>query len=458
MDNDTPNTNAAEPRPTRWARLVQRATKFYQYCAYGVWEDTSNTFRVDVIKTLNITIKSFMSADVQSQACAMTYRTLLALVPALALLLAIGRGFGLQEFISQELYSIFPSQRQAIEHALKFVESYLNQASEGVFVGVGIVFLLYTIINLISNTEGVFNIIWNVRTGRSIWRQITDYTAMMLILPVFLICGGGLSVLLSSSLQKFFHFQFMSPLISVMFEIGSFLFCCLFFTGAFMMIPNTKVKLKYALISGFLTGVGFEVLQWLFISGQLYVAKYNAIYGSFSFLPLLLIWMQLVWVITLCGALICYASQNIIHYSFSDQIKDINRDYYEKIAVAVCAVVVQNFVQRNPPIPVYEIVRNYGLPSRLVADIIDRMCKAGILVRVITDPKHMFYGFQPAVPSELITISYLRTKLYNMGTSDFIPSFQRDFAGIIKIIDDINAKLTKETDDIRLQDLEISNQ
>lgn len=443
--------------PSRWQRLIERATRIYNYCAYGVWEDTKNTFKVNLIKTLNITVKSFLSTDVQTQACAMTYRTMLAIVPALALIFAIGRGFGLQELLQEELFSIFPSQRQVITHALTFVDSYLNQASEGIFVGVGIVFLLYTIINLLSNMESSFNLIWNVKEGRSIWRKVTDYTAMLLILPVLMICGGGFTVFLSKSLQRFFHFDFMTPIISTMFEFGSFIFTCLFFTGVFMMIPNTKVRLQNALLSGLFTGIGFQVLQWLFVTGQLYVAKYNAIYGSFSFLPLLLLWMQLVWVVTMCGALICYASQNIFQFSFSDQISNITPNYSEKITIAVAAVVVQNFVNQRKPITDTDIVKAYGLPSRLVSDILEKLCTANILSKVITDAKHMLYGFQPAIPTNLITISYLRQKFNNMGTSNFIPNFQQNFGSVIRTVDNINASITKETDDIRLSDLKISN-
>ncbi len=444
-------------KPSLLTRIVDKAKDIYQYCAYGVWKDNANTPKVNFIKTVNITVKSFLSTDVQTQACAMTFRTLLAMVPALALLFAIGRGFGLQDFLSQELYTIFPSQRQAIDHALKFVDSYLSQASEGLFVGVGIVFLLYTVVNLITNTANAFNIIWNVRNDRSIWRQVTDYTAMLLILPVLMICGGGLNMFLSSSLQKFFQINFMSPVITTVFELGSFVFVCLFFTGVFMMMPNTKVKIRYALLSGLLTGIGFEVLQWIFISGQLYVAKYNAIYGSFSFLPLLLIWMQLVWVITLSGALICHAMQNIIHYSYSDQIKDIARDYYDKVIVAVCTVVVKNFISQRPLILEHEIVRTYGLPSRLVSDILDRLCKAGILARAIIDPQRMTYGYMPAVPCDIITVNYIRVKLCHMGNSDFIPTFQRDFSSVIRLIDNINAQIARQMQDTRLQDLEISH-
>ena len=290
------NTNATT---SRLVRLKNRAIGFWEYCTHGVWLDSRKKWWISVVKTLNITVKSFLSTDIQSQACAMTYRTMLALVPALALLVAIGRGFGSQAVLTNELYRLFPGHKTAVEQAMVFVDSYLNQASEGIFVGVGIVFLLWTLISLMSNVEDAFNLIWNVKEGRSIWRKITDYTAMFLILPVLMICGSGLSILVSSTINTIFDFSFMTPFITAVFEIGSYVFTWFFFTAVFMLIPNTKVRFYNALIAGVFTGTAFMILQWLFVSGQLYVSKYNAIYGSFSFLPLLLIWMQLVWVICL---------------------------------------------------------------------------------------------------------------------------------------------------------------
>ncbi len=439
----------------RWRKWVNRGIAFWNYCSAGVWDDTRKKFSVDLIKTLNITIKSFLNTDIQTQACAMTYRTLLAIVPALALLFAIGRGFGLQNFLQDELLKMFPSQSVIITRSLTFVDSYLNQASEGLFVGVGIVFLLYTIINLVSSVEACFDLIWNVQS-RSFWRKITDYTAMILILPVLMICGGGLTMFLSSSLQSFFHVSFMTPILSAMFEFGSFLFSCLFFTAAFMMVPNTKVKFKNAFMSGIFTGIGFQILQWLFVSGQLYVAKYNAIYGSFSFLPLLLLWLQLVWVICLSGCLICYASQNIFQFTFSDQINHISPDYREKLTIAVASVVVQRFVNREKPYTVVDIVQRYGLPSRLVSDITNHLCDAKILTRVVINQEHQIYGFQPAVEPAIITVSYLRIQLNKLGNRNFIPNFDRNFPGVISTVDKINQEIIAHADDMRLQDIQIS--
>ena len=291
--------------------LRKRAAQMWHYGSVGVWSERTNGLRVKIIKTVNLSVRSFMSSDIQTQACAMTYRTVLAIVPALAMLFALGRGFGLQAVLENEIYSIFHAQREAITRMLAFVDSYLNQASEGVFVGIGILFLLWTLISLVSSVEDSFNGIWGVKEGRSIWRKVTDYTAMLLILPVLMICAGGLNILLSSALNTVFHFKFLTPLISVFIEAGSWIFTWLFFTAVYMLIPNAKVKFANAFIAGIIAGTGFLILQWVFVTGQMYVAKYNAIYGSVSFIPLMLIWFQLVWVITLSGAVLCFASQNI---------------------------------------------------------------------------------------------------------------------------------------------------
>lgn len=440
----------------KFKKIWDKAIAAWNYCTQGVWEDTRSTFKVVVVKTLNITAKSFLSTDIQTQACAMTYRTMLAIVPALALLFAIGRGFGFQNLLQDELYKMLPSQREAITHALEFVDSYLNQASEGIFVGVGLVFLLWTLISLISSVEDSFNLIWGVKQGRSMWRKISDYTAMFLILPVLMICGSGFSIFVSNTFANLFDFPLLTPVFSVLFEFASYLFTCMFFAAVFMLIPNTKVAIKNALIAGALTGTAFLILQWLFVSGQLYVSKYNAIYGSFSFLPLLLLWLQLVWVICFTGCLICYASQNIVQFSFDDQIQDISRDYRDQVMMAIATVVVQNFTHQRPPITKEQITRNYGIPPRLLSSIVDKLSNVGVISIVVIDEKHGILGLQPAIEPSILTLAFVRTKIHDEGSKDFIPYFDKNFPGVIESIENINAAVTKATENTLLQDIDIN--
>ncbi|MDE6428128.1 MAG: YihY/virulence factor BrkB family protein, partial [Muribaculaceae bacterium] len=330
---------------TLWYR---KGLRLWEYATVGVWHDRRNSLFVRAVKTVNLTVKSFLSTDLQSTACALTYRLILALVPALALIFAIGRGFGFQNLLESQLFNYFPSQRQALETGIKFVDSYLAQASEGIFVGVGIVVLLWTLISLIGAVEDAFNQIWGVKHGRTIWRKITDYTAIFLILPVLMVCGSGLTAFMSSSVEN--YLPFMTPVVSVALDLASVLLIWFFFTGVYMLIPNTKVKFKNAFPAGIMAGIAFQVLQWLFVSGQIYVSKYNAIYGGFAFLPLLLIWLQLVWLFTLSGALICYAAQSVTDYALESDVFGISFNYRTRIGLGILAVVNRRYQEGLKPL------------------------------------------------------------------------------------------------------------
>lgn len=436
-------------------KIKEKAISTFQYWSSGIWSDTRVTFKTNLIKTINISVKSFLSADIQTQACAMTYRTMLAIVPAMALLFAIGRGFGFQGLLNEELYQIFPSQKVLIDRVLGFVDSYLDQASEGIFVGVGLVFLLYTVISLLINMEDSFNLIWNVRTGRSFVRKITDYTSMLLILPVLMICSGGLRIFLSTNLQNLLDFNFMTPILTAVFEIGSFIFICLFFTAVFMMVPNTKVRFQNAALAGVFTGAGFILLQWAFVTGQLYVAKYNAIYGSFSFLPLFMIWMQLVWMIVMIGSLICYASQNIFQFTFSDKISNISQAYSTKVALAIATVIVKKFNSGQRPVTDAELIKDYGIPSRLVTTVTGRLVDAGILSIVMLNDHKEATGYQPALPTDQLSVSFVINKLNFLGNRAFIPYFDEHFPGIAKVSDQIYDLITRGVGGTLLQDIDI---
>lgn len=443
-------------KPTsRISRLVDRCMSLWEYVSEGVWRDTRHTFKVNAIKTLNLSARSFMNSDMQTQACAMTFRTLLAIVPALALLFAIGRGFGLQNMLQDELFHVFPAQKTAVSYALSFVDSYLSSSSEGVFVGVGLVVLLWTMISLFGNIEDTFNLIWGV-PGRSFGRKITDYTAMLMILPVVLICAGGMSLMLSTTLQSLFHWEFMSPIITIIIEGSSWLLTWLFFALLYLLMPNAKVKFANAFMAGAMAGTGFLVLQWLFVTGQLYVSRYNAIYGSFSFLPLMLLWMQLTWVIVFAGGVVCYSSQNIFMYNFNNAIRNMSSSFYARLTLALCALVVQNFVNGRGATTMAEVVKRYNLPPRLGTMICDKLVRAGVLSVVEIMPKSDLRGYQPALDPAKITVALVYDRLDTIGSTDFIPDFNSNFPGVVEAYKKIHEGEEAITSEMLLSDIKIN--
>ena len=212
-----------------------------------------------------------MDLDLQTKSMSLTFSTVLAIVPGFALLFAIGRGFGFQKLLEDQLFMSFPAQKHFITFALQFVDSYLNEASQGVFVGVGLIFLLYTLVSLLSDIETSFNQIWDIRRDRSIYQKITDYIAICLLVPVLMICSSGISIFMSSSIQSTTHLAFLTPLVNVGLEASPFILVWLAFSISFCLIPNTRVKFKYAAVSGAICAVMFQILQMLFVSGQIYV-------------------------------------------------------------------------------------------------------------------------------------------------------------------------------------------
>ncbi len=449
---DTSHTD----KPSLYDRLYSRATRFWEYCTDGVWTDHRNTLYVRAVKTINLTVRTFMSGDLQVKAYALTYQTLLAVVPALALLFAIGRGFGFQNTLEKQLLAYLPSQQRALEMAFSFVDSCLAQASEGIFVGIGIVFLLWTIISLLSNVETTFNQIWGVIYERSFFRKITDYLAICIILPILMICSGGLQILLSNTIQRFLPFDFISPILEIGLDIASVAFTWLFFAGAYMLIPNTKVKFKNAILAGILAGTAFQLLQWLFINGQMGVARYNAIYGSFSFLPLMLLWMQFSWLITLAGALICCSAQNISMFSYDRHIRDISADYFRKVTLSLLSLIVKRFRDDLPPLTNTQISEETLIPIRLVRVCTDRMLKCGLLIHVVLDgtvDDREELPLQPAMSTDHYTVAWVIERLRTFGESDFIDTLSKEFRQVVEQCDSISESMRKTTSSTLLADL-----
>lgn len=441
---------------SRFIRLRKRIIALWAYCTNDVWNDTRHSWKVNLVKTLNLSVRSFLNGDLQSKACALTYRTILSVVPALALICAIGRGFGLQRTIETQLIEHLPSQAQALETAFSFVDSYLSQASGGLFVGVGVIFLLWTLISLLQSVESVFNDIWLVPKGRSIWRMTTDYLAIFLILPILLICASGISLFMSTSLSKLLPYSFMQPAIEFVFDAASVILSWLFFAGTYMLIPNTRVRFRNAIIPGILVGSACQILQWLFVSGQMYVAKYNAIYGSFSFLPLFLIWMQLVWLFTLIGAVLCYSIQNIGEFNYGENIKRISPDYLRKATLSIYTIIARRFYFNKPSMSLSEISQYYKLPINLVTPVVSRLKEAGLVNYVEMPDKDLDeHPVQPSTDVSRITVADVVRCIQHFGDSNFLPGFDKHYITVINIDNQIEKIALKEAENIKIVDLDI---
>ncbi len=441
-------------------RISALLTRLIRFITYDIWRITENEvsglkeFYINIIKTIILAIRSFKSEDLQSKASALTYSTVLAIVPLLAVLLGIAKGFGFQGTVRQELFDYFPGHELELNKAFEFVDSYLAQAQGGIIIGVGLALLLYTVINLISSVEDTFNDIWQIHKSRPWYRKISDYLAMFIVLPVLMTASGGLSIFISTLQNSYWgQYMFFTPIMEFILHIAPYVITTLAFTGLYIALPNTKVKFMNGLVAGFISGCAFQIFQFIYISGQIWVSKYNAIYGSFAALPLLLLWLQLSWLICLFGAELSYASQNVKKFSFDQDSKNISRRYKDFLTLLIASLIIKRFARGERPYTADELSDSYRIPIRITTQILYFLTELGIIIEVNYGNDDRIAYYQPATDINKITVSYLLTKMDEFGSENFkidtSKLFSKEWKTLLKTRDD----MIKANDHILLKDL-----
>jgi membrane protein len=290
----------------------------------------------------------------------------------------------------------------------------------GIFIGIGLVFLFYTIYNLISTIETTFNEIWQIKQQRSLKRKITDYMAMFIVLPAMLAISSGLSLFVTTISNTFLQeYVFLTPVAGFFLRFAPYVITFLFFTTLYMIVPNTKVKFPNALAAGFVIGCAFQVFQNLYIHGVIWVSRYNAVYGSFAALPLLFLWLQLSWVLTLFGAEIAYSSQNVKKYSFERDSKNVSRRYKDFLTVLILSIIIKRFENQEKPLNADELSDETKIPIRLTTDILYLLVEQNFITEVRQSDDEGIICYQPALDINRITVGSLLSKIDKSGSENF---------------------------------------
>ena len=350
---------------------IEKWKTFFQKELWIVDEEKYPTLLRNVIKIIRIitfSTEQFNNNRIALRASALTYSTLLSIIPILAILFAITRGFGFDSII-EGLFRNNLSKHQA-ELVITWINSYLQHARSGIFIGIGIVMLLWTILILTDNIERSFNTIWQVKRPRSVFRKITDYFSMILLLPLLIVFSSGLSIFMTTMLTEMETFTLLAPIMKFLIRLLPYAIIWAMFIGLFVFIPNTKVKISHAIIPGILAGSAFQLFQYIYINSQIWVSSYNAIYGSFAAIPMFLLWTQISWSICLFGAEMNYVSQNLESFKYGKEAKNISRRYHDFFCTVILSRICKRFENGEIPYTAEEISRENKIPIRLTKDIL----------------------------------------------------------------------------------------
>ena len=334
---------------------------------------------IETFKKLYLAVRFFIDKDVMAAASALTYSTMLAIVPILAVVFAIARGFGFNKYIEEWFLNTLSSQPQAADVIVGFVNSYLVHTHSGVILGIGLVFMLWTVIMLIHNIETTFNQIWQVSRQRPWSRKLTDYVAFFFFAPIVIILTSGLTIFLTTMAKQTEGYMLMGPVLRFFIALMPYVVMSAVFVLLYVFMPNTRVKVRHALVPGILAGVAMQLLQYFYIHGQMLLSGYNAIYGSFAALPLFMLWVQLSWTICLFGAELTYTSQNLGEYAFLAVPDEISHRYRLLLSTVLMSKICERKDQEQPAYTAFQLKMVTGLPIRIVSDLLHDMVDAGLL-------------------------------------------------------------------------------
>lgn len=406
-------------------KLVNFFVSIYNFIRYDIWRITeyelsrTRKFLYRLVKIVVLATRGFINERLNLKASALTYSILFAVVPMFALIIAIGRGFGVEDMIKNALQESFIAQADMLPKVMEMVSRYLETTQGGLFIGIGLAILIISVMNFFMQVEMAFNSIWQVKKPRSVVNQFTMYFSAMLIIPILIVLSSGISIYLSTELSKTMIYNLISPLLRFGVKLAPYMINWIIFTLLYLIIPNTKVRFVNALIAGVLAGTAFQLFQLLYINGQVYLSRYNVVYGSFAAIPLLLLWLQISCLIVLLGAEISYASQNIQNFDYEMDARNISRKYKNFLTLFIVHLIVKQFEEQKPPLASYQIAKSYMLPIRLVHQILSELVDVNILIEVFND-KNKNKTYQPAIDINQLSVNMLFNKLESFGTEDFL--------------------------------------
>jgi len=408
------------------------------------------------LRIIVLAARGFRENKVQIRATALTFYSVLSIVPLAAIAFAISKGFGLEQNLTQMLTKSLESQQEVLNWVLPIAKNALKATNGGYIAGVGVLVLFWSVMSLLNHIENAFNHIWQIRISRAWYRKFTDYLTIMLIAPVLLILSSSVTVFINTTLSDYMAkaaiLEFFKPLISFLIKASPYLIVWLMLTLLFLVMPNTKVKFTSALVSGIVAGTILQLLQWFYIDLQFGISKLSMLYGSFAAIPLFVLWLQSSWIVVLLGAELAFANQNVSRYEFESEA--LNISHYQKRAITLMIMhrIISNFIKGEPPVTSEMLSVSLKIPVRLVRDIIQDLNSAGLVSFVITDYSKERH-FQPGMDVNILTVSYVISKLDRVGLEQKSIIKSREMERMNEILVKFEKSMAKSNHNILIRDI-----
>lgn len=421
--------------------IIAKVIHFITIDVWSINKKKVSSRNFKLLRLLQIVIlscKGFVQKRCLEKASALTYYTILAIVPLVAMAFGIAKGFGFDKNMEEYLIEMFADKQDIVDMILEFSNSMLAKTQGGLVAGIGIILLLWSVIKVMGNIESAFNEIWSVNKQRSITRKLSDYLTIMLLAPICLIISYSttsyITDLITEWAKSIAWINRFNGLVSFGLNLIPYSLLWFAFAIIYLVMPNTKVQFKSAFISGIIAGVVFQVVQYFYIKFQIGVSNYNAIYGSFAAIPLFLAWMQTSWTIILVGAGISYSIQNVKNFEYELEVSQLSYSLKVKLALMILHDITMRFKKELPPQTSLEISENIDLPHRITKVILTTLVDARLVQEVKTNDEKTF-AYAPAICIDNMDITSCIKKMQASGINTLEFKDNKTFHKISEILD-----------------------
>jgi membrane protein len=326
--------------------------------------------------------RDLMRDDLTLRAMSLVYTSLLSIVPLIALSFSVFKGLGFHTELEPVIFSFLEPIGERAYELTKQIMEFVDNVSSGVLGSLGLIFLLYTVISMVQKVEESFNFVWRVEQPRSFGRRFSEYVSVMVVGPALIVAALGLIATLGNTtvMKAVARHEPFGSILVVLGHLTPYILVTGVFTFMYAFVPNTRVRLRAALIGGVFAGVAWAASGMVFASFVAGSSRTMVIYAGFAIVILALIWLYISWLVLLMGAQLSFYVQNPQYLRPGRAEIHVNSSLRERVALSIMYLVVNDYRDAQHRWTTNSLADHLELPGAALSPIVTALERKKLLV------------------------------------------------------------------------------
>lgn len=399
-----------------------------------------------------LVIVDLANGQLNLRAMSLVFTTILSFVPLVAVSFSVLKAFGVHNQIEPALLNLFSHLGDKAPELTNNIIGFVDNVKVGLLGTLGIAFLFYSVISLLTKVEEAFNYTWRIHKTRTLAERFSNYLSVLMVGPVLVIAAMGTtaSLLNNSVTQSLASVEPFGILLEFVTKLIPYVLIISAFTFVYSFVPNTKVRFIPALTGGIAAGILWQSVGYIYALVIAQSSTQTAIYAGFAIIFFFMTWLYLNWLILLVGSSVAFYRQYPEYLMSKSQSVSLNNHDREHIALNVLLMIGASFYNRQTPVSVEAIVDHLSCPKQSVEEVLQCYEAAGILQSVNAASS----AYLPAVPLENLTVSEaysaIRTS-YAIFSPVVMHNISTDMA--LPIIDRVEGSISRELGDLTIKQI-----